>query len=189
MRRPCSLRSPAEPPASSPPGQAGVPADGDQCVALKPPAAPHASSTITVLTALQLPRRRLSTSSPSPRSAFRGGSGRLLLSSDLRVAHERLGDAWIARRRDPVLIALPRLRWSRRLRGRDCRRPPNCVLPTAAADDRRPPIRGVAPLNGRSGLAGVASETWTGSGPITSENAERCVAAGPGPQLRRSRRG
>ena len=26
--------------------------------------------------------------------------------------------------------------------------------------------------------AGVASETWTGSGPITSENAERCVAAG-----------
>jgi hypothetical protein len=27
--------------------------------------------------------------------------------------------------------ASPRLRWSRRLRDRDCRRPPNCVLPTA----------------------------------------------------------
>ncbi len=34
--------------------------------------------------------------------------------------------------------------------------------------------------------AGVASETWTGSGPITSENAERCVGAGSGLQLRRA---
>ena len=37
--------------------------------------------------------------------------------------------------------------------------------------------------------AGVASETWTGSGPSTSENAETCVAAGSGRQLRREGRG
>jgi hypothetical protein len=56
-------------------------------------------------------------------------------------------------RRDPAAIGLPRLRWSRRLGDRDCRRPPNCVLPTTGgwcqttADSRRR-----ASLNERSGL-------------------------------------
>jgi hypothetical protein len=53
-------------------------------------------------------------------------------------------------------------------------------------DDRR--LAGRASLNGRSAVwrsgFGESAEGWTRS-PITSENAERCVAAGSGRQLRR----
>ncbi len=66
--------------------------------------------------------------------------------------------------------------------------------PQPAAADRRPPARRrLTSLNGRSAAwrrgFGESTEAWTGSGPITSEHAETCVAAGSGRQLRREGRG
>ena len=78
--------------------------------------------------------------------------------------------------------------WSRLLATTELCAPHNRRL---LRDDRR--LAGRASLNGLSAVwrrgFGESAEGWTRSGPITSENAERCVAAGSGRQLRREGRG
>ena len=60
--------------------------------------------------------------------------------------------------------------------------------PQPAAAERRPPSRGARFAERAQRPAGVAAETCTGSGRITSGNAERCVAAGSGRRQRREGR-
>ena len=147
-----------------------------------------------------------------PRFSRRQGLRRLLLSDRGSRAPNVHGAAAVPRNEEPMLapgwltladasgesdrpltrtgtIGSPRLRYSRRVRGRDGWRPPNCALPTTdgcretTADSRRR-----ASLNGRSGLLAwlrnvdrKRSNHFRGRGEVGS--------GGIGPQLRRSRRG